>query len=391
MAKFTELYIKNLKPEAARYEKTDGGCPGLVLRVTPAGSKSWSFMYRRGGKLQRVGIGPYPRVSLKAARTAAGRERDKLEADQDPAEEARKRRKGPTFGELAQDFIEKAATGRWGDEAQRYLERDAIPAWKNKKAHKIGRRDVLELIEAKAKTAPVAANRLLAVIRRVFNWGMTRDLVPLNPATRMPAPGQERQRERVLSADEIRALWVNLDNADMTDTVRDALRLILATAQRPGEVLAMEREEIDGEWWTIPGTKTKNGRPQRIPLPPLAVEIIKRRPEAGPLFPSPRTDKTHVAVNALSHAVRRNLETLKIAHFRPHDLRRTAASNMAECGIPRLIISRILNHTENGVTGIYDRYGYADEKRDALQRWNATLSAMIQQPPAKVRKLRARA
>lgn len=385
--KFTELHVKNLKPRATRYEVTDSGCRGLTLRVSPAGHKTWSYVYRRDGRLQRVGLGNYPAVTLKAARDAADAERAKLNADRNPAEEARRRRQSPTFETLADDYKE-TVKGRWGDEAKRYLDRDIIPEWKHKKVHKIARRDVLALVEDKAKDAPVAANRMLAVIRRVFNWALERELVEVNPATRMKAPAKEHRRDRVLSADEIKTVWSNLDKIEASDSIKDALRLILVTAQRPGEVLAMRREEIDGDWWTIPGEKTKNSKPQRVPLTPLAREIIKRRPEAGPLFPSPRHNREHIEVNALAHAVRRNRDKLAVEPFKPHDLRRTAASNIAANGTDRITLMKILNHADQAVTGVYDVYGYDTEKQDALRRWDKALAAIIKGKPASVKRLR---
>ena len=231
------------------------------------------------------------------------------------------------------------------------------------------------------------------MIRRMFGWALSRDIVPASPCVAVKAPAKERRRDRVLSADEIAALWRAFDNPElaMSLAIRLALKLQLVTAQRKGEIIGAERSEFDrdGRVWTIPAEKAKNGMPHRVPLSLLALALLDdievatgRRPDPrkeGPprwLFPSPRAGKP-ITGPAVDHAMRDNRGILGTGDATPHDLRRTAASHMTSIGISRLVVAKILNHAEPGVTAIYDRHSYDAEKRAALAAWGARLEEII--------------
>lgn len=131
-------------------------------------------------------------------------------------------------------------------------------------------------------------------------------------------------------------------------------------------------------WWTIPAQRSKNGLAHRVPLSRPALQIIASRPNDGLyLFPSPKDGTKHIRISSLSHAMRNNIDMLGVEPFTPHDLRRTAASQMAGMGISRLVIARILNHAESGVTAIYDRHSYDNEKREALDAWAERIGEII--------------
>ena len=159
------------------------------------------------------------------------------------------------------------------------------------------------------------------------------------------------------------------------------LRLMLATGQRKGEVVGACWDEIDlaAGWWTIPEEKAKNGLPHRVPLSPLTLRLLREIREApgdsGFLFPSSQSNKP-IRDDSISKAVRRNESELNIPHFTPHDLRRTVASQMASAGVSRLVISKILNHVDSGVTPVYDRHGYDADKRKALNAWARQLETI---------------
>ena len=168
----------------------------------------------------------------------------------------------------------------------------------------------------------------------------------------------------------------------MSDQVRLSLKLMLVTAQRRDEVVCASWAELDlaERGWEIPGSRTKNGRAHRVPLSPLAVglldEIREKSSDSKWLFPSPRGGKS-ITPAAVSHAVGNNLEAIGVAGITPHDLRRSAASHMTELGVSRLVVSKILNHTDSSVTGVYDRYEYGPEKRHALEAWGGRLQEII--------------
>ena len=275
------------------------------------------------------------------------------------------------------------ATQKRGYERERYLRQDAIPWFgANTKALDVKRRDVIRLVGEKATTSPIAANRLLSSIRRLYNWGIEQDLLEANPTALVKRPGEEKSRDRVLSEDEIHTFWERLNTTRrMSQGVRVALRLLLITAQRPGEICVMEWSELDlkRRWWAIPREKTKSDRVHRVPLSRLALGVIEKQPRRdGWVFPSVKGNPLRVL--ALSSALRHNKQHFGLERFTPHDLRRTAASHLASVGVDRFHISKVLNHAEREITGVYDRYAYDREKRRALERWGRKLRGIIGEP-----------
>lgn len=193
----------------------------------------------------------------------------------------------------------------------------------------------------------------------------------------------------MLREDEIKIFWSGLDRAAMTEPVKLALRFQLATAQRKGEVIAAMWDQFDlvANVWTIPTEKAKNKMSHRVPLSLLALDLLKqiRACSGGSsyLFPSRRNG--HMTPTAVDHALRNHMDAIRapdrreagsLGHFTPHDLRRTAASLMTGMGIPRLVVSKILNHAESGVTAVYDRHSYDQDKREALEAWGRRLEGI---------------
>ena len=180
----------------------------------------------------------------------------------------------------------------------------------------------------------------------------------------------------MLSDDEIREFWFGLDKSDMYDNLKIALKLLLLTAQRPGEVAKMQRSEIEGHWWTIPGEKAKNGRAHRVYLSSMARELIAKGGNEF-VIESPRKGQA-VDTLSIAHALkRRGIEYMDVEYFRPHDLRRTAATGIARLGFPNEVIGRVLNHTFQGVTAVYNRYQYDDQLQEALETWAKALNNEI--------------
>jgi len=220
----------------------------------------------------------------------------------------------------------------------------------------------------------------------MFNFAIERHLLTSTPCATVKAPAKENQRDRCLSMDEIRAFWTGLERAPMAEATWIALKLQLVTAQRKGEILGAEWSEIDltSGCWVIPEDKAKNAIQHRVPLSALALQLLtdlkKISQKSKWLFPS-ETGKTHLRGESVDKAVRRSddavFKAAGIKHFTPHDLRRTAATHMTSIGIPRLIVSKILNHADSGITAIYDRHSYDTEKRHALERWETELNRII--------------
>ena len=334
----TDVRIKALKGRKQRYEIWGPG--GLGVRVSPAGRRSFIFMYRYGGRARRLTLGSYPLMTLGAANAAHGNARRLLELGIDPGsklvDERLSERQAPTLEDLAAAYLEihaarkKKASSYAAD--KRMLAHDVLPVLGRRKAKDVTRREIIALVENIYTRAPIMANRVLALIRRVYNFEIERDIVQSTPCVQIKPPAKENSRARVLSESEIQILWTALDNVDALRPVRQAMKLVLVTAQRKGEVVTARRDEIEGRWWTIPAEKSKNGLPHRVWLSDLAVEVIPGDSEW--LFPAPRGG--HIRADSVNKMMQRH--NLGVTNFTPHDLRRTAASNMSGLGVRRVVL-----------------------------------------------------
>ena len=405
--RMTDTGIRNLKPKAQRYEVWEDGRTGFGLRVSLTGRKVFQFMYWRDNKARRMTLGVYGQVSLAEARVKYAEAKKAHEQGQDPAakvvQQRRADRAAETIAELVDDYLAKWARPRKRSAAEdeRMLRKDVIPRWGKRKAKSIERRDVIALLdEIVARGSPIAANRTLACVRRMFSWALERDMLGASPCVGIKAPAPENRRDRALSDDEIVTFWHGLRDARMTETIRLALKLQLVTAQRRGEVIGAEWSEFDREngVWTILAHKAKNRELHIVPLSPLALSLldaIKENAGDSPfLFPS-HIDIKPITPGAVSHALQKNCgkngkEKIGVSDVTPHDLRRSAATRMAALGVDRTALARVLNHVDRSVTGRYDAYSYLDEKRAALERWGRKLEAIITGEAAKVVELAER-
>jgi integrase len=240
------------------------------------------------------------------------------------------------------------------------------------------RPEIRAVLEETAKRGPVMANRVLALVRKMFNFAIEHDWVEANPCHMIKPLVPARQRDRVLNEDEIRAVWKALDAEQ--DIIAALFKLRLFTAQRGGEVQGAAWADVDlmAGWWTIPAARSKNGLAHRVPLSAQAVRILEDlREKTGKsdwLFPSGRKPGVHIT--HAQKAIERIVERSSVP-FRGHDLRRTAASLMVGAGVPRLVVSKILNHVESGVTAVYDRHSYDPEKRAALDFWGKRVDQIV--------------
>jgi integrase len=389
----TDRTVRALKPPSVgRLDVWDEDNPGFGLRISAEGRRTWILMYRMGKTLRRLTLGRFPTLGLAAAREKATDALREAAKGQDPGRQKIEERRAETFSDLAREYIERhASKKRSGREDVRLLngsphkkktgKKPHVPLvtrWGTRRIKDIKRRDVRELLDEVATRAPIMANRILALVRKMFNFAIEHEWLETNPCHLVKQPGQEKQRERVLSEDEIRRVWKALDGE--SPLIAALFRVRLLTAQRGGEVHGAAWAEFDlaTAWWTIPAERSKNGLAHRVPLSPQAVRILKAwRPSAGDspwVFPSSRKNGPHIA--HAQKAIERIVEASDV-DFRGHDLRRTAASLMVGAGVPRLVVSKILNHVETGVTAVYDRHSYDLEKRAALDFWGKRVDDLV--------------
>ncbi|MDZ5697629.1 tyrosine-type recombinase/integrase [Chelativorans sp. M5D2P16] len=373
---------------------------GLALRVSPNGTKTWNVVFTResDGTKQRVKVGRFPAMPLEKARTAALKMVTAVSAGEDPSEEKRARKAAMTVEKLGELYIEKYAKRRkktWAED-ERLLKREVYPEIGRMKAVAVKRRDLLDIIEAKAEAGHVAqSTQILAVVRKMFNWAVDSDYLDASPAIGVKPRGKAVKRDRVLSDAEMRTIWSALPEAAVSEPTKDILRLLFLTGQRSGEVCGMSRGEVDTDraLWTIPGTRTKNGLAHVVPLSPTALEIVERAlDKADDELDAPLFSRVGEPIesNAIAKAVRLKLQKAE-APWTPHDIRRTVATGMAALGIAPHIVEAVLNHISGfraGVAGVYNRNQYEPEKRRALDMWAEHLGGVIEGREAKVRPLR---
>jgi integrase len=413
--KFTDRFLQSLKPPEKEYCIREGH--GFTLRVLPSGVKTFQYIYTLNGKRHRFNLGQYPAVTLAEAREKFREAAIRVGKGRNPQEQSVvvETETIQTVQDLVDNyktFVQQHLAKSTASETERTLDKYVIPVWKERNAQDIRRKDAINLIDPIAATAPGQARGVMKIARAMFNYALDRELVEINPFTRLPAAVPSIKpvsTSRTLSDAEIKSVWDTIHSATPPGSAetRRALLMILITAQRPGEVAGMAWNEIDEKWWTIPPEriKTRNHRQEshRVFLTSFALRIIGKNPSysnyvfPGPAVINPDTLKAvfpPLQRQALSHMVcderaggrpagEGNKTTAMKEYFglprwTPHDLRRTAATKLSELGCPDEIIDAILNHAKRGVIGIYNRNKYDKEKQEWLITWGEYLERLVE-------------
>lgn len=400
--KFTDADVRNMKTDKRLQDNLEGS--GFGVRVYNSGTKVFYHAYTFDGKRRFLNLGEYPIVSLADARKRYNASKKKIDDGIDPLLEkdaAKAERKlTPFVADFVDEYIRIHAKehNRSWKEIERALKSEIVPRWGKRKLTDIKRRDlILVLDEIKERGAPVMANRVMAYTRKMFSWAIHRDVLKVHPFLMMERPNKEESRKRVLSETEIKTFWHNLDNCRMSDKIKRALKLILVTGQRPGEVIGIHRSEINGDWWEIPAERSKNKQAHRVFLTATAKQLIgdatgyifESPVHPANLLESPANPGKSYEVRTMTSDIKANLphtpeskviDNLKIPHFTPHDLRRTASTQWAQMEIPGDMIDRLQNHItkqKQGVGHIYNLYSYNKEKQIAMEQWERRLNSII--------------
>ena len=424
----TAAAVRLAKSSDDRREIPDGGCPGLNLIIQPSGAKSWGLRFRRpDGRPAKLTLGSVfdhdkqaepstaptigGHLTLAAARRLVGELRHEIAQGHDPAAThlADKRHRSVvaaqsaanTFGVVARDYIEgyaKPRVRRWREQSHllglrpddlTVMPRSLVDRWGTRPVNEIDGHDIHNIVdETRQRGAPGIVRRaegptesraraMFGCLSKLFGRLLQQRRIETNPCASVHRPEAGQARDRVLTHDEIAKFWTATDKVG--EPFGAALKLLLITGARLNEVSRMTRAELNDDMWSIPGTRTKNKRSHLVPLPPLARDILAGLPRiaGGLVFTTTGT----TPISGWSK-IKARLDGLMgdVPAWRLHDLRRTAATTMAEIGVPPHIVEAVLNHISGAkasVAGVYNRAAYAAEKKAALERWAAHIEGIV--------------
>jgi integrase len=401
--RLTQVAVDKLKPPASgRVVYWDRHLPGFGLRITGKGAKSWVATYRVNRKFVMETIGSValiPKVDdarnraresmLKARGGVNPVGEKKLARDHDRTKEAQRKTVSYVAKQYFSRHVDKNYRPSWAKETRRTFEKDVLPRWGNRDIAAIARADVRRMLDDVEERGASAANHLLAMLKTFFGWVVSEEYIgrDQNPTTDLKPPTKDVARDRILTDDEIVAFWAASEKIGWPYGA--VFKLLLLTAQRRNEVGHMTWDEIDlgNAVWTIPKERSKNGNAHIVQLSDCVVEVIKSVPRInGSRYVFTTAGTTPVQGWSAAKASL-DKQMGEGESFTLHDLRRTAASGMAQLGIPPQVVDKILNHTGgtiSGVAAIYNRHQYADERKTALEAWSRHIESLIRPVPSNV-------
>jgi len=446
MKQFTEKFLASVKPQNKKFIIREGR--GFALQVLPSGSKSFLYIFELEKQKGYVQLGNYPAVSLAEARLAYNEAFNLVKKGIDPRQErknlaeekVRQARKtvqeaeaaaaaaahleNYTFETLVKDGVPENFTPktveqlagawfvtyskenhseRWQETAASCIRLHVLPNIGPMEIVAVRHKHAVSLIQKIAATVPGSARNTMKFARQMFKYACRQEWAEIQPFIEITASVPKiapKADDRHLDDDEIVTAWDEIGKASCSRKIKRALKLILITAQRPGEIAQMHRDQIKGRWWTIPAEVAgKNGREHRVYLTDTALGLIGDG--EGYIFPSERGKQGHISGNALSQAINRGYmsdDVVKIVGNRkimarkepyfgmkpwsPHDLRRTARTNMARVGVLDEVAEEVVNHSKPGIVGVYNKYRYDKEKQEALEKWEGLLLEILKAKPA---------
>ena len=386
--RLTDRFLQTVTPPVAgRSVFIDTEVSGLELRVSAHSSKSWSIRYRlKGGERRRTTYKTYPAISLHEARArakeiaaAAARGIDLPAQEDRQHEEEEKSAKLPqTVGHLLDQYVErycKPNQRRW-KLVERMFEAHVKPGIGKKPLTELRRADLVELLDdlQNEKGLHAQVNRVRSQLVAALNWAVEHEYLDANPAAAVKRRKTEATRERVLSDDELRAIWSAAEK--LSNPSRALVKAWILTGQRRDEVRCMTWSEINlgRALWILPAARNKGKRDHEIPLAPAMLALLGDRPRPGePLF---TTDgrKPYAGQKRLKAILDRESG---VTGWTFHDIRRTVSTGMASLHVPQDTIDRVLNHAKPGLARTYNGHQYLDEKRRALEAWAERVAFIV--------------
>jgi integrase len=384
----TDARIKAFKSRAARYLVSDGR--GLSLDVLPSGKMSWLYRYRLNGHYEKVTLGRYPDLTLRAARV----KRDDLAAQvatgKSPALEVKQRRGGietnPTIRQFGERYYKEQVLKNWKDpkHVRRYLDNEIFASLGDKAIKDVNALDVQALVYRKRDNGRVAAAmQLRGVMKQMFDYALELQLVTLNPASMVATRfiGKARKRSRVLSPSEIRLYLRTVYQSNIRRQFKLALHIILFTLSRKSELLGAKWKDVNFETgeWLIPEENAKGGKPHIVYMSTQVARMFRElKVLAGDselVLPGRNRISRPFAKNALNKALEGlsfDMDPLTI-----HDLRRTGATQLTERGFNKDVIEKALSHEREGIRAVYILAEYAEQRKQMLQWWADCVDSIV--------------
>lgn len=372
--KMSDRWVSHFRvPSGGRVEIGDTLYPGLRLRVSGTGVKTWSAVIRVGDHVQRITIGRYPVVALADARAETLRLLRLAQQGQPlmPAGATASDAKALTLDKLIAAYCKHKSVGtRSWAMVERSLRRPEMQSLLKRQAAKITKRDIVGVVDSIAAAGiPHAAGNLLRHSKMLFNYAVERDLLPSNPLDKVRAPVRTTERDRVLSDSELGRVW--LAAGDLPQPWAAMIRVLILTGQRRSEVSGMSWTEIDGDTWVLPRERVKKDRAHTVPLSPAALAVLRGLPGStvapGFVF---STDGGNTSSSNFAKIKAKLDASSGVAGYTLHDIRRTVRSGLAAMGIPEAVARSVVNHANGKIDRIYNRHQYLAEKREALERWS---------------------
>lgn len=390
MGRLTDTALKALKPKSATYQTADG--EGLLIEVKPSGRRTWMYRYRLGGKAEKLVLGSYPSVSLKAARDLHFEARRAVARGESPAK-AKQHAKSEalaaqTVSEFGEQFFREIVQRDRKDTTipRRYLDKDIYPAIGSKLLADVSTEDARSIIwTKKAHGFDAAAADIRGMLKRLFDYGMTCGHLQVNPVLALPVRHifKAKSRDRALSSGEIGAFLRAAKQSNIRRQFKAALHLTLLTMVRKAELLQARWTDVylDKAEWHVPAESSKTGKPHIVYLSGQAIQLFEelRMLSGGSdwVLPGRSSLKKPFAHNAINSALKKALQGQDIPAFTIHDLRRTASTLLHENGWASDVVEKALNHTIGGVRGVYNRAEYAEQRRAMLQYWADFVDAAV--------------
>jgi integrase len=297
-----------------------------------------------------------------------------------------------TLKGLIDEYIElyaKPKKSSWHEDL-RVLNKDVLPKWKYLKTSEITKGDVDKLLDKiVVYSSGAAADKTLGILQRMFAFAVTRGILSVSPCENISGQKEDAPKDRVLKEDEIKKIWYGLDAAKMSEGTKLAIKLLLVTGQRNGEVAGAKWKEFDliKKWWAIDGMRTKNKKSHRVFLTQMAVDILReaKKLSGNSKWVFSTSKEGHITTRSISGAIKNNSEEsttrhpkhkppygdfFNIGYFAPHDMRRSMVTLLKEAG--DLSVAKVQNHT----TSTHKNHDDV-EKQKTLEAWEQKLQEIL--------------